>query len=384
MRRIKNFRAGDRAEKFGIFLLQAFCAVAEVPRPEDFGLMDAVATLLREDGKFLYAEDSFLVQLKSRTEKKIEYLGDAFKALKQQDLPVFVAHVDLTKSSVELYTLGEALAHPNINDIRGLVFHLKPRKGCPLGFVDDVIHVPLIKPILRWSTQDTENRAFTDKAYAVLKSLLALERWNRRYRAAGLSRQICWETNEVPTAGGQTYSWNPARGQESLGELVPLVSMLNSHAMQHAELREPLLAIVNWLQAHGIQADPNGSVSLTLQMSDSRDRMQRALNDNPGADVAFTFWLQATRPDFLNFWLFGLDRKGTGSGNRCAGSLQAIRELGFVAEQDIAGNQATLRLGLSDAWLEKHHFVPATPTSIVDSPAVAQGGTEIFLLRRTS
>jgi hypothetical protein len=64
-KRIRNYRTGDRAEDLGIFLLKAFCAMAPIPRQEDFGLADAVATLLRSDGRFWYAEDSFLVQLKS-------------------------------------------------------------------------------------------------------------------------------------------------------------------------------------------------------------------------------------------------------------------------------------------------------------------------------
>jgi hypothetical protein len=69
VKRLQNYRAGDRAEKLGVPLLQAFCAVAEVPRQEDFGLMDAVATLLRKDGRFLYAEDSFLIQFTHRCAK---------------------------------------------------------------------------------------------------------------------------------------------------------------------------------------------------------------------------------------------------------------------------------------------------------------------------
>ncbi len=74
-KRIRNYRAGDRAEDLGIFLLKAFCAVAPIPRQEDFGLADAVATLLRAEGRFWYAEDSFLVQFKSRTEKNLTLKG---------------------------------------------------------------------------------------------------------------------------------------------------------------------------------------------------------------------------------------------------------------------------------------------------------------------
>src|SRR3954449_2633352 len=77
-KRIRNYRTGDRAEDLGIFLLKAFCAVAPIPRQEDFGLADAVATLLRSEGRFWYAEDSFLVQFKSRTEKNLTLKGPVF------------------------------------------------------------------------------------------------------------------------------------------------------------------------------------------------------------------------------------------------------------------------------------------------------------------
>ena len=52
-KRIRNYRTGDRAEDLGIFLFKAFCAIAPIPRQEDFGLADAVATLLRSEGKVL-------------------------------------------------------------------------------------------------------------------------------------------------------------------------------------------------------------------------------------------------------------------------------------------------------------------------------------------
>ena len=80
----------------GGMLMQLFCAVATVPRQEDFGVVDAVATLLRRDGRLLYAEDSFLVQFKSRTEKTVEYVGKKFEALLKQESAFFIARVDLT------------------------------------------------------------------------------------------------------------------------------------------------------------------------------------------------------------------------------------------------------------------------------------------------
>ncbi len=62
-RRRENLRSGDLAEELGILLLKGIAAIAEVPRPEDIGF-DGVATLLREgEGGFLYAENSFYLQI---------------------------------------------------------------------------------------------------------------------------------------------------------------------------------------------------------------------------------------------------------------------------------------------------------------------------------
>ena len=63
-----SFRSGNLAEHLGLLLLKGIAAVADVPRTEDVGL-DAVATLLRRasDGN-CYAEDGFVVQLKSYSE----------------------------------------------------------------------------------------------------------------------------------------------------------------------------------------------------------------------------------------------------------------------------------------------------------------------------
>jgi len=68
----RNLRGGHRAEGLGVDLLRAFCAVAPVPQTEDVGF-DAVATVLRVDGRFLMAEQSFCVQFKARSVRTIPY-----------------------------------------------------------------------------------------------------------------------------------------------------------------------------------------------------------------------------------------------------------------------------------------------------------------------
>jgi hypothetical protein len=379
-RRLENFRKGDRAEKLGIFLLQSFCAIAEVPRQEDFGLSDAVATLLRRQDRFLIAEDSFLVQFKSRTETLVEFLDGRFKALIGQDLPLFLGHVNLLTGTLELHTLGVALAHPNINEVAGIVAHLQGTDS-EAGFKENALHVALNKPILRMSVSETESTEFTTKAYKVLKEWLKLERWNRRYRRSGISQQINWETNNVPSSAGASYMWSPGRAQDALEELVPLISILASHALRSAELRPALVAIVSWLRGHGVESDPAGTWAVLIGQAEVNDCLKKILDANPRADIACTFRVVGVGEDHLDFWLLGQDRDGKSSASRYTGTLDSIREKRFSANIESMGNQARIDLGFSEEWLSTHRVEPASP-SHVTLPSVSGSQTEEVLLLR--
>src|SRR5439155_23385363 len=95
-----SFRSGNLAEDLGLLLLKGIAAVADVPRPEDVGL-DAIATLLRrgEDGN-CYAEDGFVVQLKSASDGSIEYREHALSWFLGQTQPMFVGRVSLRDSKI--------------------------------------------------------------------------------------------------------------------------------------------------------------------------------------------------------------------------------------------------------------------------------------------
>lgn len=84
----KDFRGGDLAEGLGLELLRPFAFIAPVPRPEDVGI-DAVATVFRPDNHRLIAEDSFLVQVKAASIRKIQYGGEQLDWLRTLKLPFF-------------------------------------------------------------------------------------------------------------------------------------------------------------------------------------------------------------------------------------------------------------------------------------------------------
>jgi hypothetical protein len=98
----RNLRIGHRAEELGIELLRAFCAVAPLPQAEDVGF-DAIGTILRSDGRFLIAEDSFCVQFKAKSVWEIVYDKAGYDWLRKLSLPLFIGSVEISLQEVALY-----------------------------------------------------------------------------------------------------------------------------------------------------------------------------------------------------------------------------------------------------------------------------------------
>ncbi|MEX0717845.1 MAG: hypothetical protein WD066_14720 [Planctomycetaceae bacterium] len=347
MKRIANYRSGDRAEAFGVVLMQLFCAVAPVPRPEDFGIVDAIGTLLRRDGRFLYAEDSLLLQFKSRTTTSVEYLGDRFRALLDQELALFIAHVDLTASDIKLYCIGPALAHPNIHDMKGLVAHFEPIKQ---RLEDGVLHTSLGDPVLWWSAKELADVAFEEKAHEIMKRWLEFERWNRRYRKMGMQNPVRWKTNEIPTPGGTTIVWNPRRGVDALEEIVPAIQMVGSLMTTDDSLIEPVLRIMSWLRSHGVEADPAGNFRLQAMMEEGRTKMKDALERCAEAEIAVLFTPVGLGPAEVAFWIQTTGRDGPYSAEKHSGSVDDLAKLGFKVTLD-PEDRERISLELSDGWL---------------------------------
>ncbi len=358
-KRIRNYRTGDRAEDLGIFLLKAFCAVAPIPRQEDFGLADAVATLLRPDGKFWYAEDSFLVQFKSRTEEDMTLEVPVFERWLAQDLSILVGQVNLIKSSIEVFTLGTALFDRRVHEATGLVAWLI---GGEEGLHDGVLHLKLAKPILKLSAADTENSDFTDRTYGILKEWLRLERWNRRYFRAGVAREILWETNEMPRAGKVVYTWTPAHGVEALEDIEPLVHLLGMHSRHHPEL---------WTRVHEVGAALRGADnrSMTggmwpfLHMTDDLSRLAEILMRHPTADVIMTIQILSWDAERASFWIHLHGRNNAGNSHRHEGTWEELKQKGFhfVIEGD--GPNSKLKPDLA-------RYVASTPIphEIIEGP----------------
>jgi hypothetical protein len=358
-KRIRNYRTGDRAEDLGIFLLRAFCAVAPIPRQEDFGLADAVATLLRPENRFWYAEDSFLVQFKSRTEKKVTLEGPIFERWLAQDLSILVGRVNLIENTIELFTVGAALFDRRVHEAKGLELWLMDGED---GLHDGVLHLKLVKPILKLTVADTENSGFTDLAYSVIKAWLRLERWNRRYFRAGVAREILWETNEKPNVGEVVHTWTPAHGREALADIVPLIHLLGLHSRHHPEL---------WTRVHEVEAALRGPDDRSMlaglrpfqQMVDDSFRLAEIAKEHPMADAVVMVQILHLNAEGANFWIHSYGRNGPGGALRYEGTWEELKQKGFDYKIEGEGPDYKVTLSLNRFFADQ-----PVPHEILEGP----------------
>ena len=179
-----SFRSGNLAEHLGILLLKGVAAVADVPRQEDVGL-DAIATLLRPDGDGnCYAEDTFVVQLKSESETEVEYSNHAFHWFTQQTLPMFVGRVSLSESKIALHPTifaNQAISslHATAVKIRFGNSDLPPMQREQLRSpwtvdkdADDTAVAWLGEPVVEWTVRDLTDRDSTNRIYRALKRMI--------------------------------------------------------------------------------------------------------------------------------------------------------------------------------------------------------------------
>jgi hypothetical protein len=179
-----SFRSGNLNEHLGLLLLKGIAAVAEIPRPEDVGL-DAVATLLRgdEDGN-CYAEDSFVVQLKSESVESIQYEDHELKWFVGQSAPVFIGRISLADARISLYQtifINQAVVALHAKKVRILFGEseiggfLRGQRWFPwVGTGADTGAIWLGLPVLQWTLN---NLADKSGRHGRIKLLNALFHW---------------------------------------------------------------------------------------------------------------------------------------------------------------------------------------------------------------
>jgi hypothetical protein len=202
-----SFRSGNLAEELGILLLKGVAAVAGVPRQEDIGI-DAVATLLRRDNDGnCYAEDTFVVQLKSESEAQIEYSDHAFKWFIRQTSPMFVGRVSLIESKIALYPTifaSQAISSLYARSIKirfgdsDVPPMLREQLRCPwMGESSDVVVAWLGKPVAEWTVGDLTNRELLDRIYLALKRIVSELQRAIDCLSNGHLLVLDWSTNDA-------------------------------------------------------------------------------------------------------------------------------------------------------------------------------------------
>lgn len=276
-KRERNFRQGDIAEGMGLELLRRISLVAPVPRSEDVGV-DAVCTLLRPDDRYLYAENTFAVQVKAASKRRLDLDNGTWRWMREFDLPFYWLSVDLQRATAALYSFVNAFAPgtfaighgtPNcqVGDSTRLVLDRPAGSLSPelqpwflLRRPQDPAEVPFSiwigPPVMELRFDEADTKGFASRVYPTLKSHSEAFSAVLRARRIGVHRGLSWETGGPPT-----HLHSTAHGDgpdlksafEALGDPLARAEALLGHGWdESAELRAEFAAIKRKALALGL------------------------------------------------------------------------------------------------------------------------------------
>lgn len=301
-----SFRSGNINEDLRILLLKGLAAVAEVPRTEDVGA-DAVASLLRYDvDGNCYAEDSFVVQLKSQSASEVTYSGHELDWFLHQSLPMFLGVVSKTDATIALYPTicGNHAAkslHANTVIFR---FESSPHQMPWNGITDtDTAIAWLPEPLLTWTLTDIGNPEWRSKTYGVMKRFLQIVRTEQYLMSLGHISKIEWKRNDVESLQSEFMMSKGGRDDlptisETLAPCLSAISMLA--CMEPYEARAsillPALGLAHALRQLGHEVDPSNRILKMLQPQEGTTTytMNVGKSEAAGADAKHGDWLQVS------------------------------------------------------------------------------------------
>lgn len=263
-RRLAATRSGDICEDLGVTLLKRFAAVAVVGRPEDVGI-DAVATLLRREDKMFYAEDSFFVQIKGSSVRKIKYADHEVKWLKNLELPLFIDSVDNTAGTVELFSthqLSQIFIEGPYDQVELFLdpkVNVKTGRGCHIG-----------PPVLKWGVNFVTATDPPDKEYRLLKTHIEIAQRNLITVPIRYREDWVWKTGYTPKSGGVVIMGSSApvvsdedtqNAFQGLSAGLHVLAM-KAHTMDDRPLFEAVRTMIGVMRERGHQADPKNLYGL--------------------------------------------------------------------------------------------------------------------------
>lgn len=188
----KNLRSGDLAEHFALYVLNSYAFAISYPRQEDFGI-DAIVTLQSElDKKRLTAEESFYIQIKASSVKKIKYKPSKIPWLKALKLPFFIGLSNPRKQTLELFCLhrlNDKLF--DIDDTKEIILDLNASSSVESKSTNTIGVGP---PICLIELGKTQPEIF----YSVLKAHIILYNTNLFLRQSRFCYFVNWTTDIEP------------------------------------------------------------------------------------------------------------------------------------------------------------------------------------------
>ncbi len=259
-----NFRSANIAEGLAIQMLRPFSAVAPVPREEDYGI-DLIGTLMRRSGKVYVAENSFAVQIKTRTSADFPLYGDGIRWLRELDMPYFPVVADLGRVTLSLFTINRhrcALALHSL--VSKIIFTVDG---------DGLYDFPLGDPLLTWTLEEAAHPEFAAWAYSVLKPAIQVEAWNQHYAPARSIRFLEYETQLFserkndgtaahPPGAGDLLHIPPGDGkfiQDTVASILEPFAGWISNTGKHDHLGDELLKIRAAFRRLDLNPDPKNT-----------------------------------------------------------------------------------------------------------------------------
>lgn len=287
----RNLRMGNLAEDLGVLMMSSFCAVAPVPRTQDFGI-DVIATLLRsEGGRRLFAEESFYVQIKSTSVRDLALRDDAYQWFKRLELPLFIARVDVREATLELYTCVGCKQYAIEREYAGIHLVLGPDGGPDGQITKDGLRIARLgTPVISVSMPDLADPLRLARCYEIVRLIARVEQENRLLVNMRSTILIRWKTNELPRSNGRVTLVNVSADQYESEILRTLNKTLRNSLLGLAHDPENVAAVLPLLQhirRRGHMSDEDAThMENLLRLGEGMDANENQTQANCTAEVA--------------------------------------------------------------------------------------------------
>jgi hypothetical protein len=251
-----GFRFGDRAEYLSGYILSGLSFVVQVPKSEDVG-HDLFCTLTKQKGNLIQSGPSFSVQVKNRKQELIYEKEYEISWIKTLENPFFICIADNENLKIRIYTTWNRLSSKPFANPKRIVLSPGNKDDTyqQATFDDGTLLVPLGKPILEISTEDSNDQDKCQYFSSIFRQWITIDRHNIVNMDAGLHWIFgphTYETNEqVKTKNLLQYFFSPPVKRKDL------------HMLLDRNLKQSVTAKLFALQRK-ISIDENAEVNIEM------------------------------------------------------------------------------------------------------------------------